>query len=269
MSLYLEIIESPDASLVGSRVEIFDGMKIGRKGASLVINDSNISSIHAKIKQLGSDRFILTDADSRNGIHLNGKQVKKVTLMPDVLFIVGKTTLKVVRPSSDWQGVPIALHWSKRLNENLRSFLFSLVNEDGESENTGSLFPLADEKTLTPKSEKLCPYFQSLAPLPCLVKLRFLEGIQVDQEILLGYGPRRGGFRHFDIDLFEADCPNEIFEIRASTDGTGIEILIFDSDFLLLNGARLERSILKNGDRLEFGKSRMLVELVGNSVQFS
>lgn len=256
MPIYFEITDTPDPKMKGHVAEVFSGLKIGRKDGQLIIQDGHMSGFHAQVEQVGPDRFVLVDQDSHNGIMLNGRSVKKVTLLPDVHFMLGSTSFKVIVRIESLLDVSSLVTWQERFRENLRRFLRS-VEREKESLQEGELKGI--DLPQMPKELPLGPYYQSISPFPYPVKLQFLFGPQAEVEWQLGYGPRRAGFYHFDLQIIEPQCPNEIFEIRTSADQTSVEVLCFDTDFVKINGQAYERKLLEHGDRVSLGKTEILI----------
>lgn len=262
MAIFLEIIETPDPKLKGHVVEIFPGLKIGRREGQLVIQDAHLSGHHATIEKVGQDRFALVDNESHNGIILNGRRVKRVSLLPDVVFLMGETSFKVVVQSESVLDVSALVSWQERLKGNLGRFLRS-IDREKESELEGQLKGL-DLDEVKSKDLPLGPYYQIISPFPYPIKLTFTEGPQAETSWILGYGPRRAGFKHFDLSLSEPHMPNELFEVRAAPDSSAIEIVCFDEDALSINGHTFHKAHLKHGDRLRLGKSEIQVEIIGD-----
>ena len=261
MSIYLEILETPDLKLKGQIVEIFAGLKIGRREGQLVLQDAHLSGLHAVVEEVGQNRFALVDQDSHNGILLNGRQVKRVFLLPDVVFFMGQTSFKVVVQHDSILDVSALVSWQERLRENLRRFLRS-IDREKDSEIEGQLrgleVPLAGSEDLP-----LGPYYQTLVPFPFCINLLFTRGPQAETSWVLGYGPRRAGFKHFDLPLSEAQIPDELFEIRANAQSQKIEIICFDTEIIKINGRGAEKTTVKHGDALSFGQSEILIEVLG------
>ncbi len=73
-------------------------MIIGRSGADVQLEDSEVSRMHAAVEAYG-DRFILRDLDSTNGTFFDGKRVKLTEIKNQAEFDVGGTGLMlIVRP---------------------------------------------------------------------------------------------------------------------------------------------------------------------------
>ena len=252
MNLYFEVIDSPDASLRGAKFKVYGGMTLGRKDVDFLIKDRKLSAFHAKVESSEDGRLTLVDQDSSNGILINERRVRQVVLFPNVIFTVGKTKVRVFESVSDnaVEGLRFA-NWSDELRGKLRLFLEKQSEKISEI-TVGS--PLS--------SLKKGPYNAEVEPFDEAIRLDFIAGIQIDEEMVLGYGPRRAGFHHFDISLLEPQCPDELFELRPSGTG-GVEILCFDPQFVKVNGASVTKKNLRHGDLLSFGRSQIRVSLVG------
>ena len=90
----LHVVHHPDPAMVGRRVLLEPGAErvLGRRRPDLgpgVLDDPHLSRRHATIAWLGSG-VIVRDLDSRNGVWVNGKRVKRAGLGPgDVLGVGG------------------------------------------------------------------------------------------------------------------------------------------------------------------------------------
>ena len=262
MAIFLEITETPDTKLKGQVIEIFSGLKIGRREGQLIIQDAHLSGLHALVEEVGQNRFALVDQDSHNGIILNGRTVKRVFLLPDVVFVMGETSFRVVVQHDSILDVSALVSWQERLKENLRRFLRS-IDREKESEIEGQLrgLDLAGPRN---GDLPLGPYFQVMTPFPYCLRLVFTQGPQAETVWVLGYGPRRAGFRHFDLALFEPQVPDEVFEIRADPQSNQIEIVCFDTEVIKINDVTAGKAHLKHGDRLRVGASEIVVEILGD-----
>ncbi len=96
---------------------------MGRSKADIVIKDPKISSTHAQFARDGKGQFVLLDMDSSNGLHINGRRVKKVALLSGVIFEVGRTQFKVVNVEEE-----IATNFSRIITwrSTLRDRLYAL-----------------------------------------------------------------------------------------------------------------------------------------------
>lgn len=75
----------------GERFPIGDSFSIGRlPGASLVLNDENVSRSHAVIERIGS-AWVLRDLGSTNGTRVNGGFVQESPLNPGDRIVFGAT----------------------------------------------------------------------------------------------------------------------------------------------------------------------------------
>ncbi|QDK36126.1 FHA domain-containing protein [Bdellovibrio sp. NC01] len=226
MATFIEIIEGANE---GSRMQVSEGMTLGRSKADIVIKDPKVSGTHAEIALNNKGQLVLVDLESSNGIHISGRRVKKVTLLPGVIFEVGRTVFKVITVEEEQAiNFEIFVTW--------RSILGQKLTET----------PIADEEV------KIKP--ESFSPA---VKLSFIQGIQTDEEIILGYGPRKAGSDSLDIELLDEDAPREAFELHP---GPGmVELKIKAPGRVSLNNKSVESEMLKDGDLISFGTSLIKV----------
>ena len=226
MVTFIEIVEGANE---GSRFKVVDGLTLGRSSADIVIKDPKISSTHAKFSLDNKGQLVLSDLDSSNGIHISGRRVKKVALLSGVIFEVGRTQFKVVtveeEAAIDFSRV---VTWRSVLRERLSGL-----------------------QELPPKQEF---YFNSFTPA---LRLTFVQGIQTDEEIILGYGPRRAGADSLDIELLDQDAPKEAFELHP---GPGmVEIKITAPGRVTLNKKSADSAMLKDGDLIALGNTLIKV----------
>jgi hypothetical protein len=82
----------------GKIYPIKDGTEVGRRDAHLILDDSKVSSKHARFR-IVNEQFRLTDFDSKNGTLVNGQRIEAPTLLNENDTIkIGETTfvLKVL-----------------------------------------------------------------------------------------------------------------------------------------------------------------------------
>jgi pSer/pThr/pTyr-binding forkhead associated (FHA) protein len=237
MSLSLIVL---NGKKVGSKVSLSEGFSIGRmKGDLLIEDDPKISAIHAKIELDNKKQMVLMDMESSNGLVMNGRRVKKIAMMPGVSFRIGNTHFKVIKDE-----------------EEKVTFVKSTPDRGKKSQNAGgwkervSLILTALESPPPVSQVKLTSFS------PALV-LDFVEGIQADQQITLGYGPRIAGFGHLDIDLIDPKIPDKAFELLP---GPGsVQIRDLSGGKVLLNGKPSDKKFLQEGDVISVGNSKIKV----------
>lgn len=225
MVTFIEIIEG---AAEGSRFKIEDGMTVGRSKADIVVKDPKISSTHAQVAINSKGQYVLLDLESSNGLHINGRRVKKVALLPGVIFEVGRTVFKVITveetEAADFSRI---MTWRTMLG--------------------GYLHGLSAPE----RSQGLS--LQSFSPA---LRLSFIQGIQTDEEMILGYGPRKAGSDCMDIELLDEDAPKDAFELHAGPGAVEIRIL---SSEVTLNKKVAKTEILKDGDLIGVGNTLIKV----------
>ncbi|HWU43660.1 MAG TPA: FHA domain-containing protein, partial [Bdellovibrio sp.] len=220
MPIFIEIIEGNNQ---GSRYPIREGLTLGRSKADIVIKDQKVSSTHAQISVDGKGQLILVDLDSSNGLYISGRRVKKISLLQGVVFEVGRTMFKVVEVEEEKAlDLELFMTWRKALATKLKNA------------------PI--DETLQPRH---CERFS-----PAL-KLQFMQGIQANEEFVLGYGPRAAGADSLDIELLDEDAPREAFELHS---GPGmVQLKIVAAGRVHLNGHSVDEKMLEDGDLISFG----------------
>lgn len=94
--LALEFLE-PD-SMRGERIEVVDTVTLGRGGGSnIVLDDTFLSSMHARLSVDGEDLFI-EDLGSTNGSYVNAEPlIYRTQLLKGDVVQIGNTIMEVVR----------------------------------------------------------------------------------------------------------------------------------------------------------------------------
>lgn len=225
MALLIEITEGIQK---GERFPVFDGATFGRKSTDIVIKDPNVSSLHAKIVFDGDGNPVIVDQKSKNGLIFNGQVVTEIGLDPDIEFIIGDTPFKTYQvtqreldrlfPRKTWQE-----RFSDYLDKNLPQ---------------------------TQAPEPIMPFHPK-------IELHFIQGLQAEEVILLGYGPRTAGFYSLDIALHDELCPEQAFKLIPSE--SGAKILNCALDKVFLNDTVFESAILISGDRIKIGDTLIKV----------
>lgn len=102
----LTITSGPDA---GKEIPLSDSQVLGRLSrCTIPLKDTRASREHARIyKRQGT--FFIVDLDSKNGIGLNGQNVRKAQLSPGDVLQVGETWLKIeFEPEAVFEPEPVA-----------------------------------------------------------------------------------------------------------------------------------------------------------------
>ncbi|WP_374076580.1 FHA domain-containing protein [Bdellovibrio bacteriovorus] len=226
MVTFIEIVDGPNE---GSRFKVEEGLTIGRSKADIIVKDPKASSTHAQFAIDGKGQYVLLDLDSSNGIHIAGRRVKKVALLSGVIFEIGRTQFKVVTVEEE-----LAIDFSRLIT--WRSIL---------KDKLGNFLESPGEK---PKN------MQGFSPA---LKLTFTQGIQTDEEIILGYGPRYAGADSLDIELLDEEAPKEAFELHP---GPGmVQIKIRAPGRVTLNNKSIDAEMLKDGDLISLGNTLIKV----------
>ncbi|WII72992.1 FHA domain-containing protein [Bdellovibrio sp. 22V] len=226
MVTFIEIVDGPNE---GSRFKVEEGLTLGRSNADIVVKDPKVSSRHAQFSLDGKGQFVLVDLESSNGIHINGRRVKKVALLPGVIFELGRTQFRVVTVEEE-----LAIDFSRLIT--WRSILKdSLSNVE------------APKKSKKARLQRFSP----------ALKLTFIQGIQTDEEIILGYGPRKAGADSLDIELLDEEAPKEAFELHP---GPGmVELKNKSPGRVTLNNKSIDAEMLKDGDLISIGNTLIKV----------
>ncbi len=98
-----EVIAGPDEGLI----EEFAApvVRIGRKGADLVLSDRSVSGLHAEVS-MSEHGYRLRDLESSNGTFTAGMRVRDIDLTPRSTITVGQTQVRFV-PLDDTVAYPL------------------------------------------------------------------------------------------------------------------------------------------------------------------
>lgn len=231
MVVCLEVVAG---SLLGQRYKIWEGIRIGRSQGDVLINDAKISAIHAQVEKDGRGNLVLVDQDSANGLKINGQRVKRIAMLLGVTFQLGRTSFRVIEVSKEAPPEIATGPSAKKKNwkETLLTTLPSLV--------------IPSLPITTP--------VQAFRPA---LQLDFLEGAQMDQHLVLGYGPRRFGADVLDIELNEPMCPPLAFEILCEN-GVPFFRTHYPS-LVLVNNKPNREALLREGDLIRLGQTLIRV----------
>lgn len=229
MALAFEII---NGEAQGKKFLIEKGIKLGRTQGNLLIPDEKASSLHAEVQLDNKNQLILVDLQSSNGLSIQGKKVKKVSLLLGVRFYIGSTEIQVVDIPDYLAGMAAA---RKSPEETLSEQFFNIRGEN-------NLRPDPVEVFKRPLS------------------LTFIEGIQLDTVYFLSFGPRICGKHHWDIGLTDYRAPLKCFKITPSEEGALIQNL--SKKEVLLNNLDFETAVLKEGDIINIGYNSLRVTYV-------
>ncbi|MDD9936692.1 MAG: sigma 54-interacting transcriptional regulator [Myxococcales bacterium] len=93
----LLVVFAPEETDVGySRVLDQHALTIGREASdasTLQLQHARVSRRHARIEAEGSDRFLITDLESRNGTYVNGRRIASASIGPGDVIRIGSTLL--------------------------------------------------------------------------------------------------------------------------------------------------------------------------------
>lgn len=249
MALYIVALTGAKA---GSKMRISEGFTIGRTSGDLVLeNDPKVSGTHAKVIIDNKGQFILVDQGSSNGMILNERRVKKVALMPGVIFTIGAGQFRVIKDDSAFaHEVPGA----KNVDPIEIPKVFAVPLNRGPQDWREKLEESWEQHAPMVSSPSEAQIIHAFSPA---VVLDFIEGVQADQKITLGYGPRQAGFDHLDIDLQDPTIPDEAFEIKPGP--SGAELVDLTQGQIFINNQVCSVTHLEEGDIISIGQTKIKV----------
>jgi pSer/pThr/pTyr-binding forkhead associated (FHA) protein len=202
---------------------------MGRANADIIVKDPKVSGKHAQVALDGKGQLVLLDLDSSNGLYISGRRVKKVALIPGVIFEIGRTQFQVLSVEEEQaSSFERLLTW--------RSIVSATV-------------PQLQVQNSDPIQE-----LQRFSPA---LKLTFIRGIQADEEIILGYGPRTAGADSLDIELLDVDAPRDAFQFIAGPGQVGLKVLA--TGRVTLNNKKVAAEMLSDGDMISIGSTQIKV----------
>ena len=231
-----------EGALKGEEVIIRDSIVIGRKGVDLNLQDSKVSSKHARIFSDENGVVTIEDLSSSNGTYVNDVKISTSPLKVGDFVIIGKTTLKVEAPPAE-KGLEKGT-WQEVIED--------VFNDTLQRVGKSSAQTFACE------------------PFDKPVNLEFVKGLQTGTSVTFGFGPRQVGKLCTDALLIDAQAPDIAFELHPIKNGL-CEIRT-QSDMVLLNGKKFERpknkkvkladfrERIKNGDRISIGQTVIVVK---------
>ena len=230
MVIFLEV-----TSLTGEvlKYRIEEGIQIGRSEGHIIIADPKASGKHAQVELDGKGQLILQDLGSSNGLLINGRRVKRIALLPGVSFEIGRTRCRVVElPESEAAAYARVVTWRTILKE-------KLTDHGGQNQPTSAR------------------EIQIFSPP---VVLNFVQGIQTNDVITLGYGPRTLGAQSLDLELLDQDAPAQAFEIRPGPGAAVIKNL--SSSAVTVNNKPVKSKSLNEGDIISVGNTQIRITYV-------
>ena len=280
MQLYLEIENGP---MAGQRFELQQGLVIGRKTGDIVIKDAKMSGEHARVAEQLAGQLVLIDCDSINGIIYENQKVRALNLANGVGFRLGNTNFRVVAsgPSesivipSMIQRLAAELDPNKELPTQQSPKLEPLTRVE-------PVKPIVPVKTPQPPRavreswqvswqdalRQEVPYLIASNPSPIehfaafrrVLRLEFVQGVQSERVVLLGFGPRHFGAESLDIELQDPEAPGLAFEIVP--EGNEARFINHDPSKVRLGGRAVSSDYLKAGDQITVGQTIIEVRFV-------
>lgn len=275
MSLFLVVLNGPR---VGVKLTVREGLTIGRKTGDLILyDDPKVSGIHAKIVSDNKDQLILKDQESSNGLFIDGRKVRKVAMMPGVTFQIGNTRFRVIKDEGAPKPMPAAPEEAPTQSSTKSAEPTLLVLPSIEPKVEKPLVP--DSAPATPPPEPPKPWRIELVTMiekefplvlpaaltepPAIgafspaVILDFVEGLQADSKITLGYGPREAGFNHLDVELLDPWSPRRAFVLSP---GPGsVQIKDLTNGKVLINNRPFDTAFLEENDVVSVGKTKIKI----------
>lgn len=208
---------------------LMHGLKIGRRKGDLLLPDEQVSGQHAAIEK-DENRFKIIDLDSKNGLYVNSRRVTTQQLDAGDIITIGSFQFRV----------ELEIHPPATQEDTTEDPIITLL-----------------ERLSSNTKDEIQPIQVPQQKWRILAK----EGIQTDQEWILGYLPRAVGFLNLDICLYETNSPVEAFLLQY--DNTDKELIFFTKfpDVVKYCGKSVSTSRIKVGDWIKIGETKLTFEI--------
>jgi pSer/pThr/pTyr-binding forkhead associated (FHA) protein len=236
MALFFRIIRGGD---VGREFLLKPGLTVGRKRADILLEDRKVSVLHGVIEVREPDKLVLVDADSSNGILVNGNRVPKVTLEKHLELQLGNVVLQVFEREGA-PGVtsfppvtPPPRYWKDELTD--------WIKANSESLNAP-----------TPATH--------VTAFASLIELEFVTGPQLRTRWQLGYGPRWFGSQSMEFPIWDRRAPAQAFRLEPDEQGL-CRFVTEHPETVHINGESQREAILKINDEIKIFQATLKVRI--------
>lgn len=230
MALFIHILSGEK---FGQKYKISEGIRIGRSKGEVRISDPRVSSLHAEVHVSPLGGFLLVDKGSTHGIRSGNHKIKELLLSEGVRFELGKTLFEVIESAEELE----ASGGEKFLDQ--KEVFNSLI------------------KSLSLLRTKNSPK-KDLAVFNPALRLGFVEGLEYNRSIYLGYGPRAFGAISLDIELLEPACPDYAFDLIPENGQA--RLVAKAKNTVQINDSYVDSAVLKQGDRIRVGNTVIRVQ---------
>lgn len=252
MALFLRILEGLRA---GEQFELSPGLIIGRDGADISLSDPKVSSRHAVVED-SPEGLVLKDNESKNGIYLLGRKVKKIPLLAGTEIKIGSSILVVFERAS--RPEPAAAFPAVPKVAPVESAPEEVPQAPAPAPPPRLTWSQILERFVLEAADQVQDRPRRLIPLASALNLTFVRGIQSQTTWTLGYGPRRVGSACHDLPIYEEGAPDLCFELFPTPDG--LHFRTPHPEVIKINGLSQGTCILKNGDLISILNTEIAVE---------
>lgn len=225
MGLSFKVLDSPQNEIIGTLVPLFEGLLIGRSRGHWIVEDNRISSTHAEIQSNNQGHLLLVDKGSRNGIKVQGRNISKLLLFPGLILQIGDTLVEVQHIDDQ------------------------VLHQSNQDETQGLVSQAMENFSKIDISEHVRDYVKpQFFPNP--VHLEVIQGLQLNQQWILDYGPFRFGSGSIGGLLVGQNMPELVFEVFLGSRGPMIRPLTAERVLKLNSIPLISESILENKDIL-------------------
>jgi hypothetical protein len=225
------VIEGPKK---GEVLIIREDISIGRKTGDLILNDSKVSSNHARIYKDEDGNYQLEDLGSSNGTFVDEIKITKFMLKPGNKISIGRSVLEV-EPNTSAERPMEQGTWQEVIDSHLSIVLHSFQSQGPQPEKWGKF------------------------SVP--VVLEFVKGLQTGTTYTYGFGPRKIGKLCPGGLLFDSLAPDIAFELVPSESAL---CSIKAHESVTVNDKKLTKGNkkIKIGDRISIGLTVIVVRTV-------
>lgn len=224
------ILEIQDGPQKGQRHLIIDGAIVGELSGDIQIKDSKINDLRCIIQHQGGGKYALFSQRNDSPLKINDRIVKKVSLLPGVLFSFGATPIKVIYVDQvEAEKIAQKELWLNELTKIIRDLSFDKFK--------GNIKPDVINQPIT---------------------IEFTMGPLLNEIHEIGYLPRVFGTAQIGFDLLDLSLPREVFQLSAEKNHIFVSHL--SSIPVFVNDKKIEtKTQLKIDDRVTCGNTEIRI----------
>jgi hypothetical protein len=249
----LEVIEGPNK---GQIYPIKEGFRIGSGSGDIKteiqISGRNISTLHAKIMADEKGRLVLIALNPSRVFYVNSQKQNRVTLVHGQVFKMEDMLIRAQDAGQKNEAFTQNIHIQTVLiAEKPRS-----INDSNQTVAISQ--PQSAHRSL---GNLLMNYIQhipknqienSVMAFKNPLQMRFTQGLQFEESIVVGWGPRRFGKSTLEFALTDPVAPGLAFTLSPGPKGEFVFTTSYPN-IVFINGQKMKKAILMSGDKIKVG----------------